>query len=162
MFFRKLKTIIISLALFFIVFDSFAGITEQDEAETFASFIQGLINSAQTGKNGAICLLGKDRISKVIASRERGFIDLDSDSKKYLSCKAIYIAQEREKGLRPDLVKFNKNKIMTIATFDGFTEMGGMIQVQMGRRNFELIVNSRETKEAGVKLNALSTSLIIN
>jgi hypothetical protein len=121
-----------------------------------------MVHTSQTGKNGAICIFGNDRISKIIATHEKNFIDLNSDPKKFNSCKAIYISQEREKGLRVEIEKFNNNKIFTIATFDGFTEMGGMVQVQMGRRNFELIVNSKETREAGVKLSALSTSLIIN
>jgi hypothetical protein len=56
----------------------------------------------------------------------------------------------------------NKKKILTIAIFDGFTEIGGMLQVQMGRRNFELTLNSKAVKESGIRLNALSTSLVIN
>jgi hypothetical protein len=40
----------------------------------------------------------------------------------------------KQKGLGSDVIKFNKNKILTIATFDGFIEMGGMIQIEMGRR----------------------------
>jgi hypothetical protein len=160
--FRNLKTIAAFFIFFFISFNSFAGIVEEDEAENFANFIQALIHNTQTVKNGATCIFGSDRVSKVIANREKNFIDLSTDPKKFNSCKAIYIAQEREKTLRAEISKFNNNKILTIATFDGFTEMGGIIQVQLGRRDFELILNSKEAKEAGVKLNALSTSLVIN
>ena len=159
--FKNLK-ITAFFIFFFITFNSFSGIVEEDEAENFANFIQGLVNTTQTAKNGATCIFGTDRVSKFIANREKNFIDLNSDPKKYHSCKAIYIAQEREKTLRAEIIKFNNNKIMTIATFDGFTEMGGLVQVQMGRRDFELILNSKGVKQAGVKLNALSTSLVIN
>jgi hypothetical protein len=150
------------LIFFFISFNCFSGIVEEDEAENFANFIQTLINTSQTAKNGATCIFGNDRVSKFIANREKNFIDLNLDPKKFNSCKAIYIAQEREKTLRSELVKFHNNKILTLATFDGFIEMGGLVQVQLGRRDFELIINSKGVKQAGVKLNALSTSLVIN
>ena len=39
---------------------------------------------------------------------------------------------------------------------------GGMILVQMGRRNFELSINSKEIKEAGIKLAPLVLELVIN
>ncbi len=162
MYFKNLKIITIFLLFIFTSNYCFAGIIEEDEAEVFAGFIQGLVHTTQTNKSGATCIFGGDRVSKIIADREKNLIDLTADPKKYNSCKAIYVAQEMEKGLRAEIIKFNRHKILTIATFDGFIEMGGMIQVQMGRRNFEIILNSKETKEAGVKLNALSTSLVIN
>jgi len=163
MYFKTLKPVIFFAAFFFATTNfCFAEVVELEEASAFASFIEDLVHSTNTPKRGVICFIGSDIVSKAIAGQDKTIIDLDKDPTKYTACKAIYIAQGKEKGLRSEMIKFNKNKILTIAVFDGFTESGGMIQVQMGRRNFELILNTKEIKEAGVRLNALITSLVIN
>jgi hypothetical protein len=160
--FSNLKIVTFFTALFLITFDCFSDITEDETAVAFALFIQDLVHTTQTSKHGSICALGSDEVSKIIATQDKTFIDLDLEPKKYGECKAVYIAQGREKSLRFEIEKLNKKKILTIAIFDGFTEIGGMLQVQMGRRNFELTLNSKVVKESGIRLNALSTSLVIN
>jgi hypothetical protein len=67
-----------------------------------------------------------------------------------------------ERGLRIELDRLTEKKILTIAIFEGFTNMGGMIQIQLGRRNFELTVSPKLLRAAGVKLDVLATNLIIN
>ncbi len=160
--FSNLKIVTFFTALFLITFDCFSDITEDETAVAFALFIQDLVHTTQTSKHGSICALGSDEVSKIIATQDKTFIDLDLEPKKYGECKAVYIAQGREKSLRFEIEKLNKKKILTIAIFDGFTEIGGMLQVQMGRRNFELTLNSKAVKDSGIRLNALSTSLVIN
>jgi hypothetical protein len=160
--FSNLKLVTFFTALFFVTFDCFSSIIDDETAVAFAGFIQDIVHTTQTSKHGPICGIGSDEISKIIASQDKTFIDLDLEPKKYEQCKAVYIAQGREKSLRVEIEKLNKKKILTIAIFDGFTEIGGMLQVQMGRRNFELTLNSKVAKESGIRLNALSTSLIIN
>ena len=160
--FSNLKLVTFFTALFFVTFDCFSSIIDDETAVAFAGFIQDIVHTTQTSKHGPICGIGSDEISKIIASQDKTFIDLDLEPKKYEQCKAVYIAQGREKSLRVEIEKLNKKKILTIAIFDGFTEIGGMLQVQRGRRNFELTLNSKVAKESGIRLNALSTSLIIN
>jgi hypothetical protein len=160
--FSNLKLVTFFTALFFVTFDCFSSIIDDETAVAFAGFIQDIVHTTQTSKHGPICGVGSDEISKIIASQDKTFIDLDLEPKKYEQCKAVYIAQGCEKGLRAEIDKLNKKKILTIAIFDGFTEIGGMLQVQMGRRNFELTLNSKAVKESGIRLNALSTSLVIN
>jgi len=160
--FSNLKLVTFFTALFFITFDCFSDVIEDETAVAFAGFIQELVHTTQTPKRGPICGIGSDEVSKVIATQDKTFIDLDLEPKKYEQCKAVYIAQGREKSLRVEIEKLNKKKVLTIAIFDGFTEIGGMLQVQMGRRNFELTLNSKAIKESGIRLNALSTSLVIN
>lgn len=158
----KLKSLAVMLLIFLTISgDLFADISDKEEALAFASFIQDLVHTTQTTKPGALCFMGSDEVSRIM-SQEKSFIDLDREMSKFNSCKAIYIAAGVQKGIGPETIKFNKNKIMTIAIFDGFTESGGMIQVQMGRRSFELILNAKVAKDSGVRLSALSTSLIIN
>ena len=159
---RKILTSITFLALLLsVTSNAIAGFVDNDEALAFASFIQELVHKTQTVKPGVICSIGNDEISRII-SQEKNFINLDTDGSKVASCKAIYIAMGREKNIKSDLLKFSNNRILTIAVFDGFIENGGMLQVQMGRRNFELILNAKTLKESGIKLSPLVTDLIIN
>ncbi len=162
MYFKILKPITaLLLSLFALSNDAFADITDKEEATAFAGFIQDLVQTTQTVKPGVICHFGSDEISRII-DQNKTAIDLDREPAKFTSCKAIYVATGMRKGISSDIAKFNKNKIMTIAIFDEFTENGGMVQVQMGRRSFELILNSKTAKESSVRLNALSMSLVIN
>ena len=161
MYFRKFNLIILLILSLSISAIAFAGLVDNDEALAFASFIQDLAHKTQAAKPGFICSIGNDEISRII-SQEKNFINLDKDGSKITSCKAIYIAMGREKNVKSDLLKFSNNKILTIAVFDGFIENGGMVQVQMGRRNFELILNAKALKESGIKLSPLVTDLIIN
>jgi len=151
----------IFIALVFFASDSFATAVAGDEALAFATFIQSIIQSTQ-GVRGVTCTYGSDEISKTLLSKEKRVINLNTDINKYTSCRAIYIARGREKGLRVDIDKFNKKKILTIGAFDSFSEIGGMVQVQMGRRNFELILNSKLLKDSGIRLSPLATELVIN
>jgi hypothetical protein len=161
--FKILKPIsVILLSLFMISGSAFADISDREEAAAFAGFIRDLVHTTQTSKLGAICYLGSDEVSRIIAQDDRSSIDLSSENSKFLSCKAIYVSKNAIKVFGSEVAKFSKNKIMTIAIFDGFTESGGMVQVQMGRRSFELILNSKAVKDSGVRLSALSLSLVIN
>ncbi len=141
---------------------TFADVADKEEAIAFTNFIKQLVSSSHTTKTGKFCLLGSDEISQAILSQDRQAINLTTNPQDYGECIAVYISRSQQKGLRAEIEKFNKNKIITIATFDGFTESGGMIQVQMGRRDFELVVNPKELKESGVRLSALISNLIIN
>ncbi len=160
--FKIIKPIVAMLLTFFVVFaEARADITDKEEAVAFAGFIQDLVHTTQTSKVGPTCYLGSDEISRII-SQEKGSIDLSRDGSKFASCKAIYVSTGEIKGIAAEIDKFSKHKIMTIAIFDGFTERGGMVQVQMGRRSFELILNSKAVKDSGVRLSALALSLVIN
>lgn len=162
MYLKKLKAIICCFVLLLAgARISYAGSMSSEEAAAFAGFIQDLIISTKvSSKRNKVCVLGSDEISKVIAGRNKSFIDLETGN--FNLCKAVYIARGSKKGLISELKKFSKNKILTIAAFEGFTEMGGMVQVQMGRRNFELILNPKEIKFAQVRINALFMGLVIN
>lgn len=158
--FKNLKLLFLTIS-FFITSTANAGPIDNDEATAFAVFLQDLVRTTQSSKPGSFCLVGSDEISAII-DQEKNIIDLDANPGKYNSCKAIYIAMNKQKGLAAEITKFNKHKILTLAIFDGFVESGGMVQVQIGRRNFELTLNSKAIKEAGIKLNSLAMSLVIN
>ncbi len=151
------------LALLFIITNSFAGAGDEDEASAYVSFIETIVQTTQgLNTHGVLCVLGSDEISKIIAASVKSVINLNSDPSKYTSCKAIYIAKDKNKNVRTYIEQFNSKKILTIATFDGFTEGGGLLQIETGRRNFELTLNTEVAKKTGIKLNALALSLVIN
>ncbi len=153
----------IIIAVFLSFFISYQGKAMDDaEVQAYATFIQDLINSASTTKNGQICTFGSDEIANIILTQAKSPINLDKNQDKVAKCKAIYVARGSEKILKLEINKFNKNKIMTVAIFEGFIESGGMVQVQIGRRDFEVILNYAEVKAAGIRLSALILSLVIN
>jgi hypothetical protein len=150
-----------ALLLFLATSNCFARSFDGEEVVSFARFINDLANTSQTSRRGVLCVLGNDEIGKILFELDKSIIDLDK-IKKYELCKAIYVAQSKEKNVREELIKFNKSKILTIAVFDNFTEIGGVVRVDIGRRNFELTVNSNDMREFGIKFNSLAMSLIIN
>lgn len=135
---------------------------EDSEAQVYTNFILDIINTSSTLKSGEVCTFGGDEIANAILLRDSKTINLDKNPERFAKCKSVYIAKSSEKILRLEISKFNKNKIMTIGIFEGFVESGGMIQVQMGRRDFEIMLNSKEVKSAAIRLNALVTSRVIN
>jgi len=150
-------------ALYISLHDVLAESLEVGEAASFANFIRELINSTSSpNESSTICIFGNDEISKSIMLQEKNAVDLNFEPKKYEICKAIYISQNMQKIMRSEIEKFSSKKIMTIAIFEGFIELGGMAQVQMGRRNFELILDSKQIKASSIKLNSLFLSLVIN
>lgn len=163
MYLKKIKVIIFCFFLCLLSSNSLAGVMNNEEAAAYAGFIRDLVDSTKTlSKGDKLCMLGSDEVSKVLLSQTKKSLELDKELSKISSCKAIYVAQDNRKGVAVELIKFNKNKIMTVAIFNGFTEIGGMVQVQMGRRSFELILNPKEIKLAKVRINALFMGLVIN
>lgn len=56
-----------------------------------------------------------------------------------------------------------ENKIATIAIYNNFSlNDNASIEVQIGRRSFELLVNKKNLKANGIKLSPLITNLVIN
>jgi hypothetical protein len=49
-----------------------------------------------------------------------------------------------------------------VSTFNSFVDNGGMMFVDVGRRDFELTINSQTFKASGVKLDSSIMALIIN
>lgn len=164
--FLNIKTHLITLFLSFVLATNcFAVVVETEEAGDYAEFIFSIFSLSQTSGGTLLCIIGSDEISKVITARDKTAITLtldEMDDKRYSTCKAVYVSQGSEKTSKSEMERLIKRKVMTIAVFDGFVETGGMMQVQMGRRGFEIILNSKEVKTANVRLNALLLSLVIN
>ncbi len=153
------------LTLFFIAITLFsfeALAMESEESQAYSNFIGDMVAAMSFDKSGTFCVSGNDDVTKAIIDRFPKAIRADEGIDKYSLCNIIYIAQGSERGLRIELEKLSEKRIVTIAIFDGFVNMGGMIQIQIGRRNFELMVNPKLLKGSGAKLGVLATNLIIN
>ncbi len=133
-----------------------------EESYAYAGFIQELVKTSQIKSEGHLCVLGSDEISSIILQQDSKAMVLNERMDRVNECKAVYIAHDEQKTFKIGINKFIANKVLTVAIFDGFTEMGGFVQVQLGRRSFELIINARELKNSGIRLSALAMNLVIN
>lgn len=158
MYFKKLKSIAFFLTLVFCSQISFAS----EESKMFGDFIAGVISSSTGGNSGSVCVFGHDEIVISMAEKNKNLINLDKDPNKYVTCKGVYVAQDKEKFLRASVDKFNRKRILTVSVLENFNENGGMVYVAMGRRNFELTINSKEVKDSGIKLSPTVLDFIIN
>lgn len=134
-----------------------------DEANAFSGFMRTLINTTsgiETSKK--FCFFGNDEITFSMSKFPKNEIKEISDLANYSDCKSIYIAKDKEKGIRAQINKVKEKQIMTLAIFDNFPESGGMVLVQMGRRNFELVLNFEAMKDSALRLSPLAINLVIN
>ncbi len=140
---------------------------DHEFSHAFASFIETMYMSVQTtNKASLICVYGNDDISLRFQSRTKLVVFLDSDiaSKKnrYNDCRIIYVAKDNEKFVKSFIGTLNRSGALTVATFDSFTNDGGMVFIDLGRRDFELTINTQAFKGSGAKLDSAITALIIN
>ena len=70
--------------------------------------------------------------------------------------------KDNEKFIKSFIGIFNHSGALTVATFDSFTNDGGMVFIDLGRRDFELTLNTQAFKGSGAKLDSSITALIIN
>lgn len=156
------------MSVFFTHFVAFkARAYDPELSQAFASFISIMYMGVQTvNKGSSICVYGNDDISLRLQSQEKTIVTLDSNivSKKnrYSDCRIIYVAKDSEKFVKSFIETFNRSGALTVAAFGSFTNDGGMVFVDLGRRDFELIVNSQAFKGSGAKLDSSITALIIN
>ncbi len=136
-----------------------------ETAKAFADFIEALYISTQTAnKEPSICIFGSDDISTYLSTKEKSKIIPEdaSISKSANGCRVVYIAKSKEKLVKSFIGAFNQSKTVTIANFDSFVNNGGMIFVDLGRRDFELTVNFKTFKASGARLDSAIAALIIN
>ncbi len=134
-----------------------------DEATAYANFIQNLTrNSISKNKAESVCVYGNDQVARSLLKNPNSFVLSTNKIEEARRCKSVYIVFDNVSGIKNYLNLLTANKILTISIFEEFVENGGMIQVQMGRRDFELIVDVKALNSAQIKLDTLSTNLIVN
>lgn len=139
---------------------------ESEVNAALAQFIKLIyVNTETVNKGDRVCLYGSDSISLQVVSEESVII-LDEngkgDKQKYKKCRIIYVARNKEKLVKSFVESLNKSGALTMAAFSNFVNDGGMMFIDIGRRDFELTVNASTFKASGVKLDSSITGLIIN
>ncbi len=144
---------------FFITLDAFASSEQKEIAAGFAKFIEKLVKTTKGMSSGRICVIGSDKISDSFSKGK--VLNITMNSKRLIYCRAIYFAKSEQKTFRSKAEKLAKKGILTISAFDGFIENNGMVQVEIGRRSFELEINQELLKQSNIKLNSLFTRLVV-
>ncbi len=133
--------------------------------EALAQFLEGVYLNTETVTNSdKFCLYGSDGITIYLLGKNDTVVldDVSGDKSKYKKCRIIYVAKNKEKLVKSFVESMNKSGALTISTFPNFVSDGGMLFVDVGRRNFELTVNVMSFKKSGVKIDSSITGLIIN
>jgi hypothetical protein len=137
---------------------------DPEEMQSYSNFIVNVVYDIELERKGQFCIFGNDEIAKDLITKFPEALKISEESLEanYKFCNLIYVSQGNERGLRIHLERIGKNKIVTIGTFEGFVNMGGAIQIQLGRRSFEITTNPKLLKISGAKLGIFATNLIIN
>ncbi len=138
--------------------------SESEFSQVFAEFVGTLYANTQTvTKASSMCVYGDDDVSIRIATVFKNAITIEDGSKKiYRECRIIYVARNKERFVKSFIANLNQSSALTVATFESFSGNGGMMFIDVGRRDFELTVNSQTFKASGVKLDSSIMALIIN
>ena len=159
--FLKKISLIIILQLF--LSNSMAQDIDSDIANAYGEFIEVLTQNISGLKNGKFCIFGSDEISNAIILRNNEYIKIFDDLKNIDSCNIAYIANDKQKMFKFVGHNFRDLRILTIATFSDFSlSDSGMIEIQLGRRNFEIIINKKTLKANSFMLKPLINSYVIN
>lgn len=129
----------------------------------FADFINLVYaNSKSPEKQDHMCIFGYDSVSSILESQAKKKIVLEEGKKNFSKCRVIYVAKNKSRYVRTFIDDMNASGALTIALFDSFVNDGGMLFIDIGRRNFELTVNSQTLKSSEVKIDSSITGLIID
>ena len=159
----RLPTLVLILMFFALGVKSLiAANMESDESAAYANFIQNLVNKSTISKKGAFCIFGNDPVARALKNGSRNVAISQNLDEVKSKCRAVYVSSANATKIKLYLSGMAQGKILTISTFEEFIDNGGMIQVEMGRRDFELIVDVKLLHAAQIKLDTLSTNLIIN
>ncbi len=140
---------------------------EGDFNAAFANFIKLVyVNVETVEKSNRFCIFGSDDISlQIIPLIDKNVLEILNENidpkRSYKKCRVVYVAKSKQKVVKSAIVPLNKSGALTIATFNSFVNDGGMFSVDVGRRNFELTVNSLTFKESGVKIDSSIIGLIV-
>lgn len=134
--------------------------TVHGHAATFiVKFSNLILNKNGLNKQGNICVYGYDQTSLLLQEQHKAKITLLS--KNLNNCKILYVSKNIDRY--DEIINFaDRHKIVTIGFDDNFLDNGGILLMQIGRRNFELLLNKNKSKLYEVKFDPTVSSLLIN
>jgi hypothetical protein len=158
-----LKKILLIITIQLFVPNALSQDIDNDVANAYAEFIDVLIQNINGLKSGKFCIFGSDEITNAIQIRNKEYLEINDDLKNIDNCNTIYISNNKQKTFKFIGNVFSDRKILTIANYNGFAlNEAGMIEIQLGRRNFEIIVNKKTLKANSFMLKPLINSYVIN
>ena len=130
-----------------------------------AEFIYRLPNMIQN-KTGNLCVFGYDQVSVLLEANHKDsivFFKKNEDLKNFANsnCKILYISTNLDRDYSAIEVA-DKYKVISISLDDNFIDNGGLILMQMGRRNFNLITNKNKIKLYDIKFDYVVSGFVVN
>ncbi len=166
---KKIKSAFVCLAFVSLLcYAQFSAARQSSISVAFANFIKNVYNNTETTARGEkLCVFGSDDISlQIFLLVDEKMIRVIRDdfdrTADYKNCRIIYVAKSQQKNVKYSMNILNKSSALTIATFATFVNDGGMVYVEVGRRNFELTVNNEVFRESKVKIDSSIIGLIVD
>lgn len=133
--------------------------------KAMASFIYNLQKLIKN-REGSLCIYGYDQVSIAIEEKFKSSSIFLKSSKELEvldknSCGLLYISKNNDKSLNQVFLIADKYKIVTVGLEDRFIDDGGIVLVQMGRRNFELVLNHKKIKEYAIQFDPIISNLLV-
>lgn len=116
---------------------------------------------------GNVCVYGYDQVTIAIEEKYKNnvfYFRSEKDLEGLVSnkCVLLYISKAQDKTIGKAIQAADKAKIISIGLEDHFIEDGGTILIQMGRRNFELMMNHPKVKLYETQFDPIISNLLIN
>jgi len=163
----------LGIMLFFIVPDIVAETTPLDrpgEYEVKAAFIYNFArftewkssNHADSDSTFSIGVIGREPFGPILENTFQNKtihehpvkIKRAQNLQELIPCQIIFISESEQSHFEKILPLLAHRQILTIADFPGFAESGGMIELRVEENRVRFVINQKEAKEAGLKINS--------
>jgi hypothetical protein len=126
--------------------------------------IEEIAEASKGGRGKVICVYGSDRVAELLIGNNSNVISFSNktDFDKANNCKLIYFGLDRTRTIRTDLDKFQRQQIVTISTIEDFIDIGGIVELQSGRKKLDVVINSRLLAKKNIQLNQLLFEYVDN
>ncbi len=163
-----MKKLIILFTMLCLLFKTQSVFAANDSSfyKAVASFVYNFPKMIKN-RNGTLCVYGYDQVAIAIEEKYGGNVaffknDRDLDGFSAKNCKLLYVSKNRDKTLNQALATADKAKVVSISLDEHFIENGGTILIQMGRRNFELMMNHSKVKFYEIQFDPIVSNLLID
>ena len=162
---KKITIFIITIIIFFGLQWQDTRVNATDFYNYAAEFVYKFPNMIKN-KSGGLCVYGYDQVSVWLDDHYRGnvvFFKNNDDLKNFhnQNCKVLYVSKNIDKDYSAIEVA-NKYKVVSIGLDENFINNGGVILMQIGRRNFDLIANKNKIKLYDIKFDYMASHLLVN
>lgn len=161
---NKQQSFICLLCFIFFAMQNNVAFAENKYNIATVKVIEEIAEASKNGRGKVICVYGSDRVAELLISNNSNVISFSNktDFDKVENCKLIYFGLDRTRTIRTDLDKFQRQQIVTISTIEDFIDIGGIVELQSGRKKLEVIINSHLLAKKNIQLNKLFFEYVDN